>query len=65
MATVTIRDDGKGFRLNPEGKRHGLSLVRRLIEQVNGTAAVVSDHGTVWTVRFPVVDSARSIGTNA
>jgi len=65
MATVTIRDDGKGFKVNPEGKRHGLSLVRRLIEQVHGTAAVAFDHGTVWTVSFPVVDSAPSIRTNA
>ena len=55
MATLTIRDNGKGFKAKAEDKRHGLGLVRRLIEQVNGTAMVDSDHGTVWTIRFPTM----------
>jgi two-component sensor histidine kinase len=54
MATMTISDNGKGFRAKAESKRHGLGLVRRLIEQVRGTAMVNSDHGTIWTIRFPV-----------
>ena len=53
MATMTISDNGDGFTAKAEGKRHGLGLVRRLIEQVRGTAAVDSDHGTIWTIRFP------------
>jgi two-component sensor histidine kinase len=53
MATMTISDNGEGFTAKAEGKRHGLGLVRRLIEQVRGTAIVDSDHGTIWTIRFP------------
>lgn len=54
MATMTISDNGTGFKSKAESKRHGLGLVRRLIEQVRGTAIVDSRHGTVWTIRFPV-----------
>jgi two-component sensor histidine kinase len=53
MATMTISDNGEGFTAKAEGKRHGLGLVRRLIEQVRGTAVVDSDRGTIWTIRFP------------
>jgi two-component sensor histidine kinase len=55
MATMTISDDGEGYKPKAESKRHGLGLVRRLIEQVKGTATVDSDHGTVWTIRFPTM----------
>jgi len=55
MATMTVSDSGKGFKSKGKDKRHGLGLVRRLVEQVRGTATVdSSDHGTVWTIRFPV-----------
>jgi two-component sensor histidine kinase len=53
IATMTISDDGTGFPAKPESKRHGLGLVRRLVEQVRGSAIVVSDHGTVWTIKIP------------
>jgi two-component sensor histidine kinase len=43
MATMTISDNGKGFRPSFEGKRHGLGLVRRLVEQVCGTLRVDSE----------------------
>jgi two-component sensor histidine kinase len=58
MAIMTISDNGSGFKANGESKRHGLGLARRLIEQVRGTAMVNSDHGTVWTIRFPTVLAA-------
>jgi two-component sensor histidine kinase len=54
IATITISDNGIGFSPKTENKRHGLGLVRRLVEQVRGSAAVRSDHGTVWTVKIPV-----------
>ena len=54
IATMTISDDGAGFLAKAESKRHGLGLVRRLVEQVRGTASVDSDHGTIWTVKIPV-----------
>jgi two-component sensor histidine kinase len=53
-ATMTISDDGAGFLAQAESKRHGLGLVRRLVEQVRGSASVDSDHGTVWTIKIPV-----------
>ena len=53
-ATMTISDDGAGFLAKAESKRHGLGLVRRLVEQVRGSASVDSDHGTVWTIKIPV-----------
>jgi hypothetical protein len=28
--------------------------VRRLVEQVRGSAVVDSDHGTLWTIKIPV-----------
>ncbi|MDB5599402.1 MAG: signal transduction histidine kinase [Xanthobacteraceae bacterium] len=55
MATMTISDNGAGFTAQIGSKRHGLGLVRRLMEQIRGTAMVASDHGTVWTLRFPTV----------
>jgi two-component sensor histidine kinase len=54
IATMTIGDDGTGFLANVESKRHGLGLVRRLVEQVRGSASVASDHGTVWTIKIPL-----------
>jgi two-component sensor histidine kinase len=54
MATMTILDSGPGFDAKVESKRHGLGLVRRLIEQVRGTVTLDSQHCTFWTIRFPV-----------
>jgi two-component sensor histidine kinase len=54
IATMTISDDGTGFLTKAESKRHGLGLVRRLVEQVRGSAIVDSDHGTVWTIKIPI-----------
>jgi two-component sensor histidine kinase len=54
IATMTISDDGAGFQTKAESKRHGLGLVRRLVEQVRGSATLNSDHGTVWTISIPV-----------
>jgi two-component sensor histidine kinase len=53
MASLSISDNGKGFRPEYGSKRHGLGLVRRLIEQVRGSVAVESNSGTTWVVRFP------------
>jgi len=53
IATMTITDNGTGFLAKAENKRHGLGLVRRLVEQVRGSAIVESDHGTVWTIKIP------------
>lgn len=52
-ATLSVRDDGVGFKETGESKRHGLGLVRRLAEQVRGHVHVSSDEGTNWTLTFP------------
>jgi len=59
--TMIISDDGKGFKAQAESKRHGLGLVRRLVEQVRGTAKVESENGTVWTIKIPVPHSALPV----
>jgi len=56
MATMIVSDNGKGFKEKPDGKRHGLGLVRRLVEQVRGTVTLDVKHGTVWTIRFPTAN---------
>jgi two-component sensor histidine kinase len=58
MATLTVSDNGKGFNGHAENKRQGVGLVRRLIEQIHGTVKVESDHGTVWTIKFPTMTAA-------
>lgn len=52
-AVLTIGDDGVGFAEPPLSKRHGLGLVRRLMEQIGGTVRVTSTHGTQWSFAFP------------
>jgi two-component sensor histidine kinase len=60
IATMTISDDGTGFLAKAESKRHGLGLVRRLVEQIRGSAVVNSDHGTMWTIKIPVAHALAS-----
>jgi len=56
---LTIVDNGVGFVEPPSSKRHGLGLVRRLMQQINGTVRVDSDRGTQWTLAFPVPVEVR------
>jgi two-component sensor histidine kinase len=58
MATLTVSDNGKGFNGHAENKRQGVGLVRRLVEQIRGTVKVDSDHGTIWTIKFPTMIAA-------
>jgi two-component sensor histidine kinase len=53
-ATIVFSDDGMGFVDPGDSSRYGLPLVKRLIEQVGGSATLRSDHGTEWTLKFPV-----------
>ena len=54
MATLVCADDGIGFSDMGGTKRHGLGLVRRLMEQLGGSATLRSDHGTEWILSFPI-----------
>jgi two-component sensor histidine kinase len=60
-ATMTISDDGRGFKAKAESKRHGLGLIRRLVEQIRGTATVDSENGTVWTIKIPMLRTASPV----
>jgi two-component sensor histidine kinase/ActR/RegA family two-component response regulator/putative methionine-R-sulfoxide reductase with GAF domain len=53
-ATLMFSDDGVGFVDAGDSKRHGLGLVRRLMEQVDGLVTLRSDQGTKWTLKFPM-----------
>jgi len=47
---LTIGDNGVGFVEPSSSKRHGLGLVRRLVQQISGTVRVDSSRGTQWTL---------------
>ncbi len=53
-ATITIQDNGVGFKVEAESARHGLGLARKLVEQISGTLDVHSGNGTRWTLAFAV-----------
>ncbi len=52
-ATLTISDDGIGFTEKTGSKRHGIGLIKRLMEQAKGKAVLTSTRGTTWTLTFP------------
>jgi two-component sensor histidine kinase len=54
MASLTIGDDGVGFVRNAETSRRGIGLVRRLMEQIDGSLDVLSEAGTLCTLKFPM-----------
>ena len=60
-AVLTIQDDGVGFDTAAETERRGIGLVRKLIEQMDGTLEVRSTAGTLWTVAFPVEALAAAL----
>lgn len=62
-ALLTIGDDGIGFLEPPTSKRHGLGLVRRLMEQIGGAVHVVSDRGTKWALTFPTAAEKAAFET--
>ena len=51
--TLTIKDNGIGFDITAENKRHGVGLVKQLMQQVNGSFNIQSNGGTSWTLSFP------------
>lgn len=67
MAIIVVSDDGIGFSTDRPSKRHGLGLVRRLIEQVGATMSVSANaaHGTAWTISLPLVPAIRTLTVTA
>jgi two-component sensor histidine kinase len=60
---ITIADDGVGYAPVADTRRHGMGLVRRLMQQVDGTLDVVARAGTVWTLRFPIISEGIAAGS--
>ena len=58
-ATLTIQDDGVGFEVKVGSSRHGLGLVRRLVERIGGTLDTQSNNGTLWKLGFPVPERSE------
>ena len=52
--TITVADDGVGFVDAGGSKRHGVGLAKRLMEQIGGSTTLRSDHGSEWTLTFPL-----------
>jgi two-component sensor histidine kinase len=50
---LSIADNGVGF-VEAETKRRGMGLVRRLVNQVDGTLSLTSNHGSIWTIMLAV-----------
>jgi two-component sensor histidine kinase len=48
-ATLSISDNGIGF-VEVETTRHGIGLVKRLVQQVGGTIEHHTGNGTTWTI---------------
>jgi two-component sensor histidine kinase/DNA-binding NarL/FixJ family response regulator/putative methionine-R-sulfoxide reductase with GAF domain len=63
-ATIKYSDDGVGYKDTGQSKRRGLGLVKRLMEQVDGSAEVHSDIGTTWDLTFPIHPEAAGHGAN-
>ncbi|MCF8466558.1 MAG: GAF domain-containing protein [Sneathiella sp.] len=55
---LIVSDNGVGFAPQAESKRHGVGLIKRLMEQVDGTAELNSENGTVWSLVFPMTEKA-------
>ena len=53
-ATIIVADDGIDTGAPRDGEQTRADMVKRLMEQVSGTAIFRSDRGVEWTIRFPV-----------
>jgi two-component sensor histidine kinase len=60
---LSIMDDGIGLPAGIDAQRAGslgLALVRDLVQQVRGTAAMDRSGGTAWTITFPLKSREES-----
>jgi two-component sensor histidine kinase/ActR/RegA family two-component response regulator len=57
---VVVADDGVGLVESTNTKSHGVGLVKRLMEQIGGSATFRSSQGTECTLRFPLPPALRT-----
>lgn len=61
MARLIVQDNGIGNGTSPRTNRHGLGLVRRLVEQVNGSITIDhTDAGTHCEIILPIGRSVKT-----
>ncbi|MGA2105604.1 MAG: PAS domain S-box protein [Methanoregula sp.] len=63
MCTLVVGDNGRGIPSSVDTVHTGslgLQLVTRLVHQLNGSVSVTGDHGTVYTITFPIKLSGSS-----
>lgn len=54
VCQLVVRDDGIGMQgKSPRDGSLGMSLVRSLVQSIDGTLHTAEDHGVVHTIRFP------------
>ncbi|MBN2738595.1 MAG: PAS domain S-box protein [Spirochaetales bacterium] len=54
LVSLIIQDNGVGYNDNKQSTGLGLSIVRLLVEQLNGSMDILSDHGTKINIKFEV-----------
>lgn len=59
-AILTIQDNGIGLAPNTGNPGRGIGLVKRLMEQINGTCDASASGGTIWTLTFPIAMAATA-----
>ena len=59
-ARMMVSDDGVGLPQAAGGTRHGLGLVRRLLQQAGGSVQARPGAGAAWLLRFPVAPPAQA-----
>ena len=66
FGTLRIEDDGIGLSQEPGGKRRlGLTIVRKLVQQIGGALEEPPPGSSVFVVRFPIGDAAEPVRTMA
>jgi two-component sensor histidine kinase len=53
-AEIQFTDNGVGFIDQVDNKGHGIGLVRRLMQQMDGSAENQLNKGSAWTLKFPL-----------
>jgi two-component sensor histidine kinase len=53
IGLLTISDDGIGFDSGQSKDRHGLKLISRLVEQIDGSVTLDASNGANWQISFP------------
>ncbi len=59
QVVLSVSDNGTGF-VEREGRRRGMHIIKRLVEQVDGRLRLQVDHGTAWTIELPLVFTEAS-----